>query len=82
MDSKPDDSSDSLSAVNHNSLDISEPDSHESSSSPVFRDGGLQLPLDEDNMNHQSFKPKRASSSLPPPGNISKLITANFNTNI
>ena len=82
MDSKPNDPHDSLSSVSHNSLDISEPDSPESSSSLVFRDGEWQLPLDEDDMNHQSFKPKRASSPLPASGNISKLITADSNINI
>ena len=39
MDSKPYDPSDSLSSVSDSSLDISEPDSPESSSSLVFRDG-------------------------------------------
>ena len=58
MDSKPYDPSDSLSSVSHNSLDICEPDSPESSSSLVFLDGEWQLPLDEDDMNYQSFKPK------------------------
>ena len=77
MDSKPYDPSDSLSSVSHNSLDISEPDS-----SLVFRDGEWQLPLDEDDMNYQSFKPKRASSPLPASGNISKLIAADSNINI
>ena len=72
MDSKPYDPSDSLISVSHNSLAIIEP----------FRDGEWQLPLDEDDMNYQSSKPKRASSPLPPLGNISKLITAKFNINI
>ena len=62
MDSKPYDPSDSLSSVSHSCLDISEPNSPESSSSLVFRDGEWQLPLDEDDMNYQSFKPERASS--------------------
>ena len=39
MDSKPYDPSDSLISVSHSSLHISEPDSPESSSSLVFRDG-------------------------------------------
>ena len=82
MDSKPYDSSDSLCSVSHNSLGISEPDSSESSSSLVFRDGEWQLPLDEDDMNYQSFKCKRSSSPLPASGNISKLITADSNINI
>ena len=74
MDSKPYDPSESLSSVSHSSSDISEPDSPESSSSLVFRD--------EDDMNCQLFKPKMASNPLPPSGNISKLITANFYINI
>ena len=82
MDSKPYDPSDSLSSISHNSLDISEPDSPESSSSLVFRGGEWQLPPDEDDMNYHTFKPKRASGPLPPTGNISKLITANCNINI
>ena len=82
MDSKPYDPSNSLSSISHNSLDISEPDSPESSSSLVFRDGEWQLPLDKDDMNYQLFKPKRASSPLPASGNISKLITADSNINI
>ena len=82
MDSKPYDPSDSVNSVSHNSLDISELDSPESSSSLVFSDGEWQLPLDEDDMNCQSFKPKRASSPLPASVNISKLITANSNINI
>ena len=82
MNSKPYDPSDSLISVSLHSLDISEPDSPESSSSLVFRDGEWQLPLDEDDMNYQSFKPKMASSPLPPSGNISTLITANFYINI
>ena len=53
MEFKPYDPSDLLSSVSHNSLDISEPDSPESSSSLVFRDGEWQLPLDEDDMNYQ-----------------------------
>ena len=60
MDSKPYDLSDSLSSVSHISLDISEPDSPESSSSLLFRDGEWQLLLDKDDMNDQSFNPKRA----------------------
>ena len=58
MGSKPYDPSDSLS-----SLDISEPDSPDSSSSLVFRDGEWQLPLAEDYMNYQSFKPKEPPAS-------------------
>ena len=82
MDSKRYAPSDSLSSVSHNSLDICEPYSPESSSSLVFLDGEWQLPLDEDDMNYQSFKSKGASSPLPPSSNIYKLITANFNINI
>ena len=82
MDSKPYDPSDSLISVSRNSLYISEPDSPESSSSLVFKGGEWQLPLDEDDMNYQSFKPKMACSPLPQSGNISKLITANFYVNI
>ena len=82
MDFKPYDPSDLLISVSLHSLDISEPDSPESSSSLVFRDGGWQLPLDEDDVNYQSFKPKMVSSPLPSSGNISKLITANFYINI
>ena len=37
----------------------------------VFRDGEWQMPLDEDDMSYQSFNPKRVSSPLPAPGNIS-----------
>ena len=63
--------SDSLNTISDTSLPLSEPDSPESSCSLVFRDGEWQMPLDEDDMSYQSFNPKRASSSLPPSGNIS-----------
>ena len=62
MDSKSYDPSDSLISVCLHSLDISEPDLPESSSPLVFRDGEWQLPLDEDDMDYQSFKLKMASS--------------------
>ena len=75
---KPYDPSDSLGSVSHNSLALNEPDSPESSSSLVFRDGEWQLPLDEDDMNYQAFKPKRASSPIPQSGNICNLCSRNF----
>ena len=62
---------DSLNTISDTSLPLTEPDSPESNCSQVFRDGEWQMPLDEDDMSYQSFNPKRASSPLPPSGNIS-----------
>ena len=64
--------------MSYNSLALNEPDSPESSSSLVLRDGEWQLPLDEDDMNYQAFKPKMASSPIPQSGNISNLCSTNF----
>ena len=66
-------SSDSHMSVSDESLPMSEPDSPESSSSLIFKEGEWQMPLDEDDLNYKGFKPKRTSSPIIPisgPGKI------------
>ena len=66
----PSDSLISLELTNQNSVDSDEPDSPESSCSLVFRNGEWQMPIDEEDMDYTQFKPKRASSPIPSPGNM------------
>ena len=80
MSESPDGPSDSLISLeltNQNSLDSDEPDSPESSCSLVFRNGEWQMPIDEEDMDYTQFKPKRASSPIPSPGNNSSVSFTN-----
>ena len=73
----PSDSLISLELTNQNSVDSDEPDSPESSCSLVFRNGEWQMPIDEEDMDYTEFKPKRASSPIPSPGNNSSVSFTN-----
>ena len=80
MSESPYDPSDSLISLyltNQNSVDSDEPDSPESSCSLVFRNGEWQMPIDEEDMDYTQFKPKRASSPIPSPGNNSSVSFTN-----
>ena len=73
----PRDSLISLELTNQNSVYSDEPDSPESSCSLVFRNGEWQMPIDEEGMDYTQFKPKRASSPIPSPGNNSSVSFTN-----
>ena len=73
----PSDSLISLELTNQNSVDSDEPDSLESSCSLVFRNGEWEMPIDEEDMDYTQFKPKRASSPIPSPGNNSSVSFTN-----
>ena len=73
----PSDSLISLKLTHQNSVDSDEPDSPESSCSLVFRNGDWQMPIDEEDMDYTQFKPKRASSPIPSPGNNSSVSLTN-----
>ena len=73
----PSDSLISLELTNKNSVDSDEPDSPESSSSLVFRNGEWQMPIDEEDMDYTPFKPKKASSPIPSPGNSASVSFTN-----
>ena len=73
----PSDSLISLELTNQNSVDSDELDSPESSCSLVFRNGEWQIAIDEEDMDYTQFKPKRASSPIPSPGNNSSVSFTN-----